>query len=87
MIMEQNKEFKDEIEKFNYHVTEAFKSFGFCLGDACESLVNAFAEFQRLVDVDLSTIYKPKKPRLPRKLKKKYKKLGIYEQWKRENFK
>ena len=26
-----------------------------------------------------------KKTRLPRKLKKKYKKLGIYEQWKEEN--
>ena len=26
-----------------------------------------------------------KKTRLPRKLKKKYKKLGIYDQWKEEN--
>lgn len=28
---------------------------------------------------------KSKKPRLPRKIKKQYKKLGIYEAWKEEN--
>lgn len=45
------------------------------LGESLVIVINALAR----------AYLKKQKPRLPRKLKKKYKKIGIYEQWRKDN--
>ena len=55
-----------------------------------EGLSEAINEFVKNLSEVLKTFntlqcQKSKKPRLPRKIKKQYKKLGIYETWKEAN--
>ena len=53
----------------------------------CEVIANPirafFDEVIRIINQTIKIIGKSKKIRLPRKIKKKYKKLGIYEDWKK----
>lgn len=69
-------------EKMNKGMTEtvnglslAFEGLSEFINEAVKALQPLFSCYQQ----------SHKKPRLPRKLKKKYKKLGIYEEWKKEN--
>lgn len=69
-------------EKINKGIAEvlngismAFEGFGEVFIEAAKALGPLLNSNQQL----------HKKPRLPRKTKKKYKKLGIYEDWKKEN--
>ena len=64
------------------------------LNQVCEGLGEVYTELAKNASEILSMIWDGvynalpkqfKKPRLPRKLKKEYKKLGIYEEWKKEN--
>lgn len=56
----------------------------------CEAIVNSLSAFfdevirtiNQTVKIVIIFFGKSKKRRLPRKIKKKYKKLGIYEEWK-----
>lgn len=56
----------------------------------CEAIANSLRAFfdevirtiKQTVKIVINFFGKSKKRRLPRKIKKKYKKLGIYEEWK-----
>ncbi len=50
------------------------------IGESFQIFAESLAKFVNALERITS-----RKPRLPRKLKKKYKKLGIYEDWKRKN--
>lgn len=49
-----------------------------CFNDMVNDAIRCFETLNK-------TTQPLKKARLPRKTKKKYKKLGIYEEWKKEN--
>lgn len=69
--MEPAEKISKGLDLFLEGITESFQIF-------VESLAKFVNDLER-------TTTTSRKPRLPRKQKKKYKKLGIYEDWKRKN--
>lgn len=69
-------------EKMNKGIAEALNGIRL----AFEGFSEVIIEVAKALGPLLNSNQQPhKKPRLPRKTKKKYKKLGIYEDWKKEN--
>lgn len=65
-------------EKIYNGLSIAFEGLGEFLNEFVKNLDKAMKAF-------CSMQLNHKKPRLPRKTKKKYKKIGIYDDWKKEN--
>lgn len=69
-------------EKISKGISLMFEGLGEALNEFSTNIVEAIEAFKAFNNMQgLAS----KKPRLPRKLKKKYKKLGIYENWRKEN--
>lgn len=66
-------------EKISKGMSLMFEGIGEALNEFSANIIEVFKAFNTM------QASASKKPRLPRKLKKKYKKLGIYENWRKEN--
>lgn len=69
-------------EKMNKGITEALNGISLIFEGLSEVIMEVAKALRPLFNCNQQP---HKKPRLPRKTKKKYKKLGIYEDWKKEN--
>ena len=73
----EDKEDSCSIDVACENIGKAFNILGIAAKEAINSLDYLIKELMNIVYIFLE-----EKQRLPRKLKKKYKKLGIYEDWK-----